>query len=72
MRREVPAEVLGLHDGVEGRARRLGRPGRDLGGAPLERTAVDRHEPELRPELDSFGDSGMREEVGEHEREATA
>ena len=65
-RRDVPAQVGGLADDVERRARGVGGGHGDVVGAAFEVAAVEGHDPEAAPELALLVDAGMGEQLREH------
>src|SRR6185312_902930 len=61
----MDAQVRWLEDGVVRGAGQRGGPARDLVGAPVLRAAVQRHEPDGRPELADLLDPGERQQLGQ-------
>ena len=68
VRRDVPAQIVGLHDRVVRRAGRVGRPGRDLRRSLLE-PSVQRAEAEAGTGDERLFDTGRREQRVEHRSE---
>jgi hypothetical protein len=62
MRWHVPLQVGRQHDGIQRRTGALGRLASDDVGLLLQRPAVQRHEPDVRAQLDDFAHAGLGQE----------